>query len=147
MPGNEGSVNQLWVNWSQSGTIISPFVTLVSKKRALGGPDKPFYPWGCSGCIPGLSTWGAHSQFCCGSCRFVSCPRNHLSFLGVHNEELSAGGRDPGLTFPAGVSAGMASHGWGQISLSSRLRAPLDAPWSWHRSYCSSWWGSRRQEN
>ncbi|KAF4795242.1 hypothetical protein TURU_094315 [Turdus rufiventris] len=31
MPGTEGSVNQLWVNWSQSGTIISPFVILKAE--------------------------------------------------------------------------------------------------------------------
>lgn len=52
---------------------------------------KPFLPWGRSRCIPGLSAWGPSSWLCCGSCRFIGFPGNYLSFLGVCNEEVSAG--------------------------------------------------------
>lgn len=52
---------------------------------------KPFLSRGHSGCIPGLSVWGPRSRLCHCSRRFIGYPGNYLSFLGVRNEEVSAG--------------------------------------------------------
>lgn len=74
--------------WDPSSAFLSPLGKLA---EALCEPDEPFFPWGCSGCTPGLRAWAVPSQPCPGSCRFVGFPTNSLSLQGIPSEGLSAG--------------------------------------------------------
>lgn len=115
VPGHEGSPSLLWANWcnrSQSGTggpspseapTTSPFVPLGEGEEGSGQTRKsPSFP----GAPPDTSLG---SRLC--SRRFVGYPGNYRSFLGVRNEEVSAGQETHGACQPS----------WGRCVLQGRL--------------------------
>lgn len=92
------------------GPIIIPLSHLGKQEEGSVNQLSPSFPGAALDAlldsVPGVST---HNS---GSCRFVGCLRNHLSSLGIHNEELSASWEGPYPGLPSWCVLGIPCPCW-----------------------------------